>query len=151
MKRTTVGSSVSCTRKKRKTKFNCLFFWHWCCVKVINCLAWSKQKFKSQRESFQRLRLVGGFAISFSVSPQTEGSQVPSGSLNYLAVTFVGRSEVALNPWPLWHTEEWLGSPVHLKKKKKRWLWIHFEAWWQWVEQIGANYHCNTNHMIWYE
>lgn len=41
---------------------------------------------------------MGGFAISFSVSPQTEGSQVPSGSLNYLAVTFVGRSEVALNP-----------------------------------------------------
>lgn len=45
---------------------------------------------------------------------------MPSGSLNYLAVAFVGCSEVALNPWPLWHTEEWLGSPGHLKKKRKK-------------------------------
>lgn len=91
-------SSSAFQTQEEKNISNCLFSRRWCCVKVINRLAWSKQKFRSPRESFQRLSLAGGFAISFSVSPQTERSQLPSGSLNYLDVTFVERSEVALNP-----------------------------------------------------
>lgn len=70
--------------------------------------------------SFQSLSLAWGFAISFSVSLQTEQSTFWHCELfrSHMFVGFAGRGEVVLNPWPAQHTEEWQGAQLKTMEGK---------------------------------